>query len=108
MRRQEANEREACCPVCRRQLHVDVVVGMVVLGEEPAFYGQVRHRKRESDLRPWLDPTIPCRRGHRLKVPAGQALERLIERAPEGEPIYLPKADAPTPIKLRLEPVPRR
>jgi hypothetical protein len=38
----------------------------------------------------------------------GKALERLIERTPDGAPIYLPKADATTPIKLRLEPVPRR
>ena len=108
MRRQEANEKEACCPVCRRQLHMDVVVGMVVLGDEPVFYGQVRHRKRDSDLRPWLDPTIECRTGHRLKVPSTAELRRALERAPDGQPIYLRVAPAPDPIKLRLEPIPRR
>lgn len=108
MRRQEANEAEACCPVCRRQLHMDVVVGMVVLGDEPAFYGQIRHRKRDSDLRPWLDPTIECRTGHRLKVPGTAQLRRMLDKAPEGQPIYLRVAPEPDPIKLRLEPIPRR
>lgn len=130
--RGQTGEREVCCPACRstylnarlpadRSVFTDVVVGVVVSGEErhptfgkhPGFYGLVREgdtsgaEERVSEPRPWLSPTITCRRGHRLKVPVGEALERLIDRTPDGEPIYLPKPDPPTPIRLRLEPIPR-
>lgn len=80
---------------------------MVVLGEDPVFYGQVRHRKRDSDLKPWLDPVITCRTGHRLKVPSTAALRQALEKAADDQPIYLRVAPKPEPIKLRLEPVPR-
>jgi hypothetical protein len=107
VRRQEANEREACCPVCRSRLHQDVVVGMIVLGDKPVFHGLIRHRNRDSDLRPWLDPTIECRTGHRLKVPSTAELRRALEKAPAGQPIYLQVGPPPKPIPLRLEGVPR-
>lgn len=110
VREQVPDRREVACPVCRREIFRDVLVGVVISGEEknptfgkyPGFYGLVRRAKptedgRPSEPRPWLDPTITCRRGHRLQVPLGPVLERLIERTPDGEPIYLPKA---SPIRV--------
>lgn len=108
VRRQETNEMEACCPICRRELHLDVLVGMVVLGDEPIFYGLVRHRKRDSNLRPWLNPVITCRNRHRVKVPSAAELRRALRKAPAGEPIYLQVGPPPKLIPLRLEPIPRR
>ena len=104
----------------REMAFTDVLVGIVIsdgtqsptFGGYPGFYGTVRAgvdegQGRLSEPRPWLDPTITCRRGHRLKVPLGRDLKRLLERTPAGEPIYLPKAPPKEPIALKLEPVPR-
>jgi hypothetical protein len=61
-----------------------------------------------SELREWLDPTVTCRRGHRLQVPFGDDVQRLLDATPRGAKVYLPTAPEPKPIRLRLEPVPRR
>src|SRR5215207_3031944 len=115
VREQAPDRREVACPVCRREIFLDVLVGVVISGEEkhptfgtyPGFYGLVRRAtptedSRSSEPRPWLDTTITCRRGHRLQVPLGPVLERLIERAPDAEPIYLRVAPEPDPIKFRF------
>lgn len=98
-----------------------MLVGMVIsddsrhptFGEFPGFYGLVRKKRdtsrfRASEPRPWLKPTIECRRGHRLQVPVGRDLQRIMDRSPVGQPIYLAKAPPVTPMKLRLEPIRRR
>jgi hypothetical protein len=99
-------EREAYCPVCRRR-HIDVVVGMFLERGGPLeFWGQLRRprkgpQERTSDLRPWLDPVIKCRRGHRLQVPFGADVQRLLRATPRNCKVYLRTAP------VRLQPIPQ-
>jgi hypothetical protein len=104
------------CPVCHRRNRLGVIVGIIQGDPEghPVFYGGIRRRRAEgeperlTDLRPWLDPVITCRRGHRLQVPAGQSLARAMSRTPAGALMYLKVAPPSEPIPLRLEAIARR